>query len=261
MTSRLLVALVLCVSIGAASAQKQKPVAAVKLAPTPKPPAPSLDPVNSDQVATDRIKDMTMTMRVVHEETNYDELKKISSEFATQYRISVYNFAYKWPNKLRVAGKVGVIGGLIIYNGDTKTYKIGPVKKSESVHGQAGKKQSLMDVGIFAKDWLATDYRAVFLRREGTLLVYKLEQRDSENHSHEIVWVNPKTAITERRISYGWTPTPNKEIRYKNPKEIRPGVFVPTRVEIYNQEGKLGGVQVVEEMKINLGIADDFFEL
>lgn len=260
MTSRWLVALALCMGVGAASAQKQK-APSVKPNAVPTPTSASSGPVAAEQVATDHIKDMTMSLRVVHEETNYDELKKISREFATQYRISTYNFAYKWPNKLRVEGKAGPLSGLIIYNGDTKTYKVGPVKKSENVHGKAGQKQSLMDIGIFSKDWLLTDYKPVFLRREGGLLVYKLEQRDNDNHSHEIVWVNPKTAVTERRVSYGWTPTPTKEIRYKNPKEVRPGVFVPTRVEIYNQEGKLGGVQSVEDAKINLGVADSLFEL
>lgn len=215
----------------------------------------------SEVLATDRIKDLSVALRIVHEETNFDELKKIGGAFATSYRVPTYEIAYKAPNKLRVEGKAGPLSALLIYVGDTKLYKIGLLKKTEDVKGNPGKKQSLMDVGVFAKDWLATDYQAVFQRREGALLVYKLVQRGTENKSHEVVWVNPKTFITEKRQSFNSENELQKEIRYVKARELRPGIFLPSRVEIYNQFGKLGAVQTVESVQVNLGLPESLFQL
>lgn len=214
-----------------------------------------------DVLATDRIKDLSVSLRIVPEETNFDELKKIGGAFATSYRVPTYELAYKAPNKLRVEGKAGPLSALLIYVGDTKTYRIGPFKKTEDCKGNPGKKQSLMDVGVFARDWLTTDYQAIFQRREGALLVYKLAQRGTDNKSHEQVWVNPKTFITERRLSFNSENELQKEIRYIKARELYPGIFLPSRVEIYNQFGKRGAVQTVESVQINTGLPESLFQL
>lgn len=210
---------------------------------------------------TDKIKDLFAALRIVHEETNFDELKKIGGAFATSYRVPTYELTYKAPGKLRVAAKAGPISALLIYVGDTKTYRVGMLKKTEDVRGNPGQKQSLMDVGISAKDWLSTDYQAIFQRREGALLVYKLAQRGTTNKSHEMIWLNPKTFITEKRISYNSEGVVQKEIRYVQARELKPGIFLPSRVEIYNQFGKLGAVQSVESARINAGVAESAFTL
>ncbi|WP_309716694.1 hypothetical protein [Armatimonas sp.] len=210
---------------------------------------------------TDKVKDLFAALRIVHEETNFDELKKIGGAFATSYRIPTYELTYKAPGRLRVEGKAGPLSALLIYVGNTKTYKVGMLKKTEDVQNNPGQKQSLMDVGIFAKDWLTTDYQAVFQRREGALLVYKLVQRNTNNKSHELVWLNPKTFITEKRLSYNSESELQKEIRYVKARELKPGIFLPSRVEIYNQFGKLGAVQTVEAARINVGVPESLFTL
>ena len=210
---------------------------------------------------TERIKDLLVSLRIVHEETNFDELKKIGGAFATSYRVPTYELAYKAPNKLRVEGKAGPLSATLIYVGDNKTYRIGVFKKTEDCKGNPAKKQSLMDVGVFAKDWLTTDYQAVFQRREGALLVYKLVQRGTDSKSHEQVWVNPKTLLTEKRLSFNSENELQKELRYIKARELRPGIFLPSRVEIYNQFGKLGAVQTVESVQVNTGLPESLFQL
>jgi outer membrane lipoprotein-sorting protein len=223
---------------------------------------PQKTPTSTPEVpATDKIKDLSVALRIVHEETNYDELKKIGGAFATSYRVPTYELVYKSPGKLRVQGKAGPLSALLIYVGDTKRFRIGLIKKTQDVRGNPGQKQSLMDVGICSKDWLSTDYQAVFQRREGLLLVYKLVQRNTDNKSHELIWVNPKTFITEKRQSRNSEGELQKEIRYLKARELRPGIFLPSRVEIYNSQGKLGAVQTVEEVRVNVGVAESLFEL
>jgi outer membrane lipoprotein-sorting protein len=228
-----------------------------KVAPV-KPAAPLLAPPIWESIATTKIQDLAVSLVVSSKETNFTELGKIGGSFATTYRVPRYNISYQFPNKMRVEAKVLLLSPLIIFNGDKKYTKIGPKTDKEEVKGQIGKKQSLMDMGIFAKDWLLTDYEPIFIRREGELLVYNLKQRFNTNRSHEIVWVNPKTTITERRQSFNGDNKFQKEIRYTNPK-LFGNVWVPTRVEIYNQFGKLGAVQNVERVLVNSGLADSLF--
>lgn len=209
--------------------------------------------------ATDKIKDLTATLLVSSEETNFAELKKIGGSFATTYRFKRMNVTYKNPNKARFEAKVAGANVVVVFNGDTKMIRI-PLKTHKSnVADQPGQKQSLMDLGIFAKDYLTTDYKPVFLRKDGGLLVYKLVQRNTDNKSHEVVWVNPKTFITERRQSINGDNKLQKELRYKNARAVRPGIWVPMRIEVYNQFGKLGAVQNVEDAKVNLGVDESQF--
>ena len=72
--------------------------------------------------------------------------------------------------------------------------------------------------------------------------------------------MNPKTSIIEKRLSYNGDNILQKELHFVNPVQVRPGIFVPTRVEIYNKEGKLGAAQGIEDIKVNLGVDDKQFE-
>jgi outer membrane lipoprotein-sorting protein len=211
-----------------------------------------------ETIATDKIKDMTATLVV--QDVNRDELRKIGGSFATTYSIKRMNMAYQQPNKARFEARFLGAQVLMVYNGDTKKFHIPGRTETKNIAGQPGQKQTLMDLGIFAKDYLTTDYEAHYLRTEGDLQVYKLSQRNTTNTSHEIVWVNPKTSIIEKRQSYNGDNKFIKEIRFTNPAQPRPGIYVPTRIEIYNTEGKMGAAQSIEEIKVNLGVDASQFE-
>jgi outer membrane lipoprotein-sorting protein len=216
----------------------------------------------ADSLESVKIRNLTATLRVNDDQSNFDELKKIGGAFATTYRVSkTFSLTYEYPNKARFEGRALGAAIVLIYNGPTKVLH-SPIHSSTSnVANQPGQKQSLMDLGIFARDYLTTDYAPVFLRKEGNLDVFQLNQRNTDNRSHEIVWVNPKTSITERRVSYNGDGKLTKELRYVKPQQIRPGIFVPTQIEIYNQFGKLGVVQDVQDIKVNLGVDEAQFDV
>jgi outer membrane lipoprotein-sorting protein len=210
-------------------------------------------------IATDRLKDLTATLIVKN--ADFSELEKIGGDFKTTYRFKQMTLAYKHPNKTRLETTILGRSVLIVYNGDTKLVRI-PIRGTKVSHiaGEPGRKQSLLHLGIFAKDFLALDYKPVFLRSEKGLHVYQLVQRANPNHpSHEVVWVNPRTAIIERRRSIRERTRLKLEARYKNPVQARPGVWVPRRIEIYNANGKLAGVQEVTNIKVNHGVPDERF--
>jgi outer membrane lipoprotein-sorting protein len=241
-----------------------KTPAAVAVKPTqktvaPKVVVPAVPSVES--IETSRIKDLTATLTVNNDQTNFAELKKIGGAFATTYRLKRVEVSYKQPGKVRFESRLLGLPVVMVYNGDKQVYRT-PIKSGQKDVGEhPGQKQSLMDLGIFATDYLNTDFKPVFQRQEGGLLVYKLVQRNTENKSHEMVWVNPKTSITERRQTFNGDSVLQKELRYKNPRQIRPGIWVPTRIEIYNQFGKLGAVQDIEDIKVNLGVDEEKFNV
>ena len=212
---------------------------------------------NPDQVATDKIRDLSGTLKVV--QADFDELAKIGRDFRTTYRFKELALTYKNPNKTRLEARILGASVVIVFNGNTKMVRAPLRKDVRDVTGQPGQKKNLLDLGIFARDYLATDWQAAYQRTEGTLQVYKLTQRNSDNPSYEIVWVDPRTAITEKRQSFNGKGQRRMELRYLNPVQAAPGVFIPTRIEVYNQEGKLGGVQEMRNLKVNVGLSDDKF--
>lgn len=218
----------------------------------------SQTPPAIEKVATEKIQDLAVTLTL--KEANRKELKKMGGAFATNYSAKQAQMYYKAPNKLRFESKILGANVTLVYNGDTQGYKTPIISGKKNVHGQPGRKQTLMDIGIFARDYITTDYKPVYLRTEGKLHVYKMVQRNSDNNSHEIIWVNPETHLIERRLSYNGEDVLQKELRYKLARVIRPGIWLPTQIEVYNKEGKLAVSQTVDNPKINLGVEDSLFE-
>jgi outer membrane lipoprotein-sorting protein len=218
--------------------------------------SPTLDTATK-KLVTEKIKDMSATLRVT--ETNWRELEKCGSDFKRTYYFKRMNVAYQYPNRTRMETKALGSTLLIIFNGDTRYYKVPFKTETSSVAGQPGQKQGLLQFGIYAPDYLTLDYEPHFIRAENNLQLIRLTQRRSTNKSYELVWVNPKTHIIERRQSWNGDNVLTMELRYKDVKEARPGIFVPNRIEIYNPEGKLGAAQAVENLTVNTGLADALF--
>ena len=216
--------------------------------------------VDAMSIATDKVRDLTAQLRVVDSEMNSEALQELGGAFATSYRIPRYDVWYKFPGKARFEGKAGILSGTLIYNGNFKKYQVGFIRKKKDVTGKPGEKQGLMDLGIFSKDWLA-DYEPSFVKKDGANLVFKLAQRNSDSDSYEIVTVDPKTHITVKRLSYGGDGKLRKDLRYVKPKAIAPGIWVPTRVELFAPSGKKAGAQVLESVAVNKGVAESRFAL
>jgi outer membrane lipoprotein-sorting protein len=216
-------------------------------------------PPTIESLATDKVKDLTATLTV--RETDRAELRKIGGAFATTYSIKNMYATYQFPNKVRFEGKILGASLMMVYNGDMKMFRTPIKSQTKNIAGEPGQKQSLIDLGIVATDYLKTDYSGTFLRTESGLHVFKLNQRNTDNRSHEIVWVNPKTHLIEKRLSYNGDNKLMKELRYSQAREIRPGIWIPGRIEIYNQYGKFGVAQSVDDVKVNLGVDENLFKI
>ena len=216
--------------------------------------------VDAAALATDRIHDLSATLRVVDSEMDADALKELGGAFATSYRIPRYDVWIKYPGKARFEGKAGLLSGTLIYNGDFKKYQVGFIKKKKNVAGKPGEKQGLMDLGVFSKDWLA-DYNPSFVKKDGANVVFKLTQKNSTSTSYEVVWVDPKTHVTVKRLSFGGDGKLRKDLRYQKPVAVGPATWIPTRVELFAPSGKKAGAQVLESIVVNKGVDDSRFAL
>jgi outer membrane lipoprotein-sorting protein len=217
-------------------------------------PAPDLANYTST-----RIRTLTMDTEVVTE--NRPELEKIGGDFAQAYRFHHVMVSYEQPDKLQFESVV--LGTHITYtiNGNRKFTSIPSyhVHKVEDTTGAPGKKQSLLDVGLVPPE-LLTLYNGTYLRTEGNLLVYQIMPKQHGETYKDIVWIDPVTHITTKRIHYNRDGKLIAWYQYLNPTEPRPRMYIPTRVEVYNPDNQLAAVTAYSNIKINLPVDTTIFD-
>jgi hypothetical protein len=74
------------------------------------------------KAATKGLKDITLTAKVVY--GNKKELSKIGKDFPKSYDFKTTTVKYKAPDKMKVEGKLGMVGVTIIINGCFKAYRV-----------------------------------------------------------------------------------------------------------------------------------------
>ena len=214
----------------------------------------------NDYVQT-RLLDLRATVR--QQTANQRELEKINKDFANSYRIKQMTARYKEPSKMRLESKLGVVNVLYIINGNYKHVSAGPIKHTDDISNAPGKRQSLMDFGILTPSFMKL-INAKFLRydQEGGVRypVFELTWANSDDTSKHIVWMDSKTRTVVKRQWYNQQGKLMATFYYKNPVEVAPGIWVPTRVEVYNAEGKLGGVTTYVDLHVNEGLPDRLFQ-
>ncbi len=214
----------------------------------------------NDYVQT-RLRDLRATVR--QQTANQRELEKINKDFANSYRIKQMTARYKEPSKMRLESKVGVVNVVYIINGNYKHVSAGPIKNTDDISNAPGKRQSLMDFGILTPSFMKL-VNAKFLRydHEGGVRypVFELTWANSDDTSKHIVWMDGKTRTVVKRQWYNQEGKLMAIFYYKEPKEVARGIWVPTRVEVYNAQGKLGGVTTYVDLHVNEGLPDSLFQ-
>lgn len=208
-----------------------------------------------------RLHDLRATVK--QQTANQRELEKINRDFANSYRIKQMTARYKEPSKMRLESKVGVVNVVYIINGNHKHVSAGPIKTTDDISNAPGKRQSLMDFGILTPGFMKL-VNAKFLRydHEGGVRypVFELTWANSDDTSKHIVWMDGKTRTVVKRQWYNQEGKLMAIFYYKNPVEAAPGIWIPTRVEVYNAEGKLGGVTTYVDLHVNEGLPDSLFQ-
>ena len=204
------------------------------------------------------VKTLQLSSEIVTE--NQDELRTIDGDIALAYRLHRGSMAYEQPGKLRIDASIPHLAtGYYIINGNQKLTVAPFVHKVQDTTGAPGKRQTLLDFGLVSPE-LLTDYTATFLRRENGFVLFQIQPKQAGETQKDLVWIDPKTHITTQRYNYNRDGKLVKWFLYKNPKLVG-GVYVPTRVELYNPQNKLAGATVYENIRINLPLSENLFKI
>ena len=228
--------------------------AALALTPLSAQAAPSIQSLTSTNLKT-----LSANSEIVTE--NQDVLKTIDGDIALAYRLHRGSLTYEQPGKLRIEATIPHIAtGYYVINGNQKLTVAPFVHKVQDTTGAPGKRQSLLDFGLVPPE-LLTDYKATFLRREAGLLCFQLQPKQSGETQKDLVWIDPKTHITTQRYNYGRDGKLTKILRYLSPVQAAPGIYVPTRVELFNTQNKLAGTTVYQNIHVNQPVSDSLFKI
>jgi outer membrane lipoprotein-sorting protein len=205
------------------------------------------------------IKTLSASSEIVAE--NQGELKKIDGDIALAYRLHRGSLVYQQPGRLRIEATIPHLAtGYYVING-TKKLTVAPfVHKVQDTAGAPGKRQTLLDFGLVPPELLA-DYNVTFLRREKGLLCYRVQPKQAGETYYDLIWVDPRTHITAQRYNYDRHGKFVKWILYKNPVQVAPGIYVPTRVELYNTQNRLAGATVYQNIRVNQPVSESLFKV
>lgn len=210
-------------------------------------------------LTSNSVKTLQTNSEIVTE--NQDELKKIGGDISLAYRLHRGSMVYEQPGKLRIEATIPHIAtGYYVINGNMKRTVAPFVDKKQDTTGAPGKRQTLLDFGLVPPE-LLTDYNATFLRRESGLLCFQIQPKQAGETQKDLVWIDPKTHITAQRYNYDRDGKLVKWFLYKNPVLVAPGVYVPTRVELYNTQNKLAGATVYQNVKVNQPLSESLFKI
>lgn len=217
----------------------------------------SSEPPRLEQMSVRGLADLQASVTVL--KADYEELSKISRDLSLTYRLKELVMSYKEPNKLRFQNRIG----LMIVNGSTRYVKFGGLEKKDDLGASSTTRYSLLDIGLITPSGLAV-MRGKYLREETlegkSTRVFEITYRE-DGHSRYIVWIDPQNRVVCKREWYNSEGKLRAVFSYLDAKEVSPGLWIPTRLEIRNSDGVVAGVAAYTDLKVNQGLSDDIFEI
>jgi outer membrane lipoprotein-sorting protein len=209
------------------------------------------------------LKDLSASVDVVSK--NDAELEKIGKGYVDAYRLGKQEIWSKEPSRMRFQGKQGVFVIRYVTNGGRKLTEVPTLRihKVEDISTEPGKADSISDLGIVTTAW-AERVESRWLRTENrdgkALQVFEVWYKE-DPHARHTLWLDPTTkTIVEHIHHYRVRNKPGfrKRLVYSDLKQVN-GVWVPTKVSMYNTDDKLAGVLRYDGIKVNTGLADSLF--
>jgi outer membrane lipoprotein-sorting protein len=222
-----------------------------------------VDPPRLEQFATSSLSDLQATVAVV--KADQEELKKINRDFSMAYRLKDVALRYKEPNKVRMEGKIGQEAALYIVNGATRFYSVPKLRlsKKDNLGSAPGKRYSLLELGLLTRSDL-NSLQSKFLREEALAgvktYVFEVSYRGDES-ARNIVWIDAVTHVIVKRDWLDGVGKLRASFSYQEACEVAPSLWIPTRIEIRNNEGALAGVTTYSDLKVNQGLKDSLFAI
>ena len=188
-------------------------------------------------------------------------LEQVSRDLVTLFRMKNVTVRFREPGKLRAENRIG----LFIANGPTIYYRVPALglKRREDLGAAQSRRYGLIDVGVITKRFLEA-VTATYLRTE-TVGDAQLEVFDVRGKTDAgarcTLWIDPIRRILARREPLDATGKPRGTFLYQKPREVSPGIWLPTRVEIRTAAGAVGAVVDYSDIRANTDIADSLFAI
>jgi len=210
--------------------------------------------------ATSGFKDACLKCKVVY--ANRSELKKVSRDFATSYEFKNTTVYYKAPDKMKIEGKLGWFKAAVVINGNLKGIHI-PVRgwQMDDIKDAPHKRQTDLDLGIISDSlWhnyvvLSTDEERCPDGSQYKITFVWSNSRDKK----QVAWVDAERLCLLKLKRFESDGSLIATYLYSDHKQVN-GIWVPTRVDVYNREGKLAGATECYDVKINCGLPDSVFK-
>ncbi len=212
-----------------------------------------------------KLDDFTATVTVVS--VNERELQRINPDAVLLYKFRRVQMRFKEPNKARIEGSQEGTKATFVTDGPeqwVQVPKLG-IKTYRKYDDAPGKRKTLMDVGLVSEYFLS--YADAKFLREGVVdgtpvgvfeLTYKPHLKDT---SKMVVYIDPKTRVIRKRDAYSQEGKLQAIYHFKEPREVAPGIWFPTRLEAQNLRGVIAGVTAYSDIRVNTGLPDSLFRL
>jgi outer membrane lipoprotein-sorting protein len=217
------------------------------------------EPPELGQIVASDLKDFQTTVKVV--KADRAELNKINRDFGLAYSLRDLTMRYKEPNKLRMDGSIG----WLVFNGSTRFFRVPQLNlaKRDQLGDSPGKRYTLFDMGLLTPSALAV-IESKYVRSEAcdgvSAHLFDMAYRGDDTSSFK-VWVDPVRRTVIKRAWYDGEGKLKAVFHYQEHKQLQPGLWAPTRVEVRNGEDAVAGITTYSDLKYNQGIEDSLFTI
>jgi hypothetical protein len=214
-------------------------------------PAAARTPSIADYVVPSTLHRLQAT--VEHTSANYDVLRKIGPGFAEGYQVTSATYTFTAPDRLEMHASAGLLSATQIYTNTTRRTDFGWIHKTDDISKDITKRQTIEGLGLLPQNYLEI-MQSVYVGTDTVsgvacqvFMLRYITDSPTENRRFE-TWVSDtQHYIVKQRVWDGGN-TEHQTVIYLNPIQAVTGVWVPTRVEVYDSEGELAGVAIQKDI-------------
>jgi outer membrane lipoprotein-sorting protein len=211
--------------------------------------------------AMSSFKDMKATVVVTN--SNRRELEKMGKVFAETYQFKKASVCFKGPDKLKLNGELGMMKCEFVTNSNSRLVRIPSIrfKKREDITNQQEKRMTPLDVGVITDAvWDIYKVKLVRIEKDETgAIVFVLRLNNQRSPKYQMVWIDGKDFKVLRRDRLTEDDKIKSKVVLTDHKKFGE-IWVPTRAEVYNGEGKLAASTEMKDIVVNIGVEDKEFE-
>jgi outer membrane lipoprotein-sorting protein len=211
------------------------------------------------------VQDVHARMKILSH--NDKELGKVGKGYVELYGMSDQEIWCKEPDQVRVQGKKGFLTFRYVTNGNRKLTEVSTLHlhKVEDISKEPSKGYHMEEIGLITPAWLQTveSHWERSEAREGKSYQVFTYWYKADPKLHYTIWVDPTSKTVTEMIAHHRAkkrPGFKKRVVYSELKQIN-GVWLPTKVSIYNTDNQLGGEMRYDSIQVNSGIPDSLFKI